>query len=224
MSAPSEESNGSITMTDVAKGHLRRCHVSEGEAPQPGVTRRPITALLATAEKKKVDPRIIDLLPGQSRPDLEETKKSGLHGSMERHGGNLVPVILFPHPANPERLASADGLHRAVVARDLQLLLDAFVLAQAPEEDDLDVVQSHILKTTRKADKGEQAALWFRWLRRVEGRTEAQAALVFEVTEGYLNKGIAAFKSGIPELQEALQQKKIILTGAAMVAALTPEQ
>lgn len=182
-----------------------------------------LSAILAHSKRLEVDANLIHTPPGNPEPTLEDVEQSGLLGSVDRHG-LLVELILYPHPALPGHYFAADGNHRARVLKHLGRKARGVLLEQAPSEDDLDTLRVALASTCKKVDKGLIGLSMFTWWKRVVGRTERDVAEHFGKSPSYVNKLLAPFKNGIPELVEALLARKIAPTAAPFVASLPHDQ
>jgi hypothetical protein len=142
--------------------------------------------------------------------------------NMGEHG-QLVEIIVFPHPTLVEHYLCADGNHRLAAKRLLGQTVRARILDKAPDEAELITIRVTTATIGKTVDKAVVGADIFRWME-LTGADQAQATAHFGYTsQSAICKLLRPYKNGIEELLTALKERRIAPTSAYLVAALPVE-
>lgn len=204
-----------------AVDHVRSSAASDlvGIAVPAGISR---PADLPRWKEVEVDAALVRPAPGNRVVTPESV--SDLLPSMESQG-QLVPGIIFPDPELPGYYRGADCNRRAMVCRILGRKLRAYLLDQAPTEEQVIRIRAATNFHRKNASAYEIAADIKRWLELNEGATQRQASEAFGISAGHVCKLLDKLKSACGELRQAEEGMKICPDSARIIATLpSPEQ
>jgi len=170
----------------------------------------------------RVEDLSTDIIHTPPENDIDMEAVEELRSNIGEHG-QLVEIIVFPHPTAAGQYLCADGNHRLAAKRLLGQTIRARILDKAPDEAELitiRVITATIGKTVNKATVGAEI---FRWME-LTGADQVQATAHFGYgSQSAISKLLRPYMNGAPELLTALKEGRIAPTSAYLVAVLPTE-
>jgi ParB-like chromosome segregation protein Spo0J len=158
--------------------------------------------------------------PRDNEIDMEAVEE--LRCNMAEHG-QLVEIIVFPHPTMAGHFLCADGNHRLAAKRLLGQTVRARILDKAPDEAELITIRVTTATIRKAVDKAVVGADIFRWME-ITGADQFHATGHFGYTsQSAISKLLRPYTNGVEELLTALKERRIAATSAYLVAALPAE-
>jgi len=137
--------------------------------------------------------------------------------------GQLVEIIVFPHPTLTGHYLCADGNHRLAAKRLLGETIRCRVLDKAPSEAELITIRVTTATIRKAVDKAAVGADIFRWMQ-LTGSDQTQATANFGYSsQSTVSKLLRPYTNGVEELLTALKERGIAPASAYLVAGLPAE-
>lgn len=165
-----------------------------------------------------IDPALVDSPDGNREVDAASVEPLA---SDIADNGQVQPAILCPHPTKPGRYLCVDGNRRKLACQMLGRKLRAVLLDKPPTEPEL--IRLRMSSFMREGlDAVDIAANLWAYMN-ATGCSQEELAGIFKLSPGYVSKLLAPYRTGTPELLQALRERRLVLTAGPMLAKLPPD-